>query len=72
MGAFEARMHAMWEKSDKLHQERMERIDRRLDATAKLLQQGARVLAQVIESQREFAASLRTLPRNGHKQPKKT
>ena len=70
--AFEKRMLAALEASDKerrisdkLHRERMERIDRRLDATSKLLQQGARILIQIEQSQRQLVDSLRAFPRNG-------
>lgn len=73
MDAFEKRMYALWEQSekrwqdaDKRHLARMERIDRRMDATSKLLQQGARILIEIEESQRELVKSLRTIPRNGH------
>ena len=71
MDAFEARMQAMWEAtqkeqiaSEKLHRERMERIDRRLDATTKILQTGARLLLRVEESQRKLVENL-VNPRNG-------
>jgi len=73
MDAFEKRMYAMWEQSekrwqdaDKKHLARMERIDRRMDATSKLLQYGAKILIDIEESQRELVKSLRTIPRNGH------
>jgi hypothetical protein len=78
MDAFEKRMYAMWEQSEKRSQEadrkhlaRMERIDRRLDGITKLLQQGAKILIQIEESQRDLVKSLRTIPTNGHKQEKK-
>jgi hypothetical protein len=67
MDAFEQRMQSMLEQSNRSHIARMERIDRRLDATAKLLKQGAQVLLQIEQSQRELVKSLQTIPRNGHK-----
>ena len=69
MDAWEARMQAMWETSDKRHMERMERIDRRLDATSKILQAGAKLLLRVEESQRKLVENL-VSPRNGHKEKK--
>jgi hypothetical protein len=66
---WEARIDAMWEateKSNKAHLERMERIDRRLDATSKILQAGAKLLLRVEESQRNLVENL-VNPRNGHK-----
>lgn len=66
MDAWEARMQVMWEASDKRHMERMERIDRRLDATSKILQAGAKLLLRVEESQRKLVENLVT-PSNGHK-----
>ena len=73
MDAFEARMQAMWEAtqkewsaSNKVHLETMARIDRRLDATAKLLRYGAKLLVRVQESQKELVENL-IHPRNGKK-----
>lgn len=71
MDAFEARMTAIWEASqkesaaaDKAHRERMASIDRRLDSTSKLLRYGARLLVQVQESQKQLIENL-VHPRNG-------
>jgi hypothetical protein len=52
-------MQVMWEASDKRHMERMESIDRRLDATSKLLRTGAKLLLRVEESQRKLVENLR-------------
>lgn len=71
MDAWEKRMQAMYEASNKQHLARMERIDRRLDGITKLLQQGAKIMIEIETSQRELVKSLRTIPRNGHTQGKK-
>jgi hypothetical protein len=73
MDAFEKRMHALWEQSekrwqeaDKRHYARMERIDRRLDGITKLLQMGAKIMIDIEKAQRELITSLHTPPTNGH------
>ena len=71
MDAFEARMTAIWEASqkewaaaDKTHRERMASIDRRLESTSKLLRYGAKLLVQIQESQKLLVENL-IHPRNG-------
>ncbi len=72
MDAFEERMRAQWEVSQKewiashkQHRERMDSIDRRLSATSKLLHYGAKLLIQIAEAQKKLIENL-TVPRNGH------
>jgi hypothetical protein len=73
MDAFEERMRGVWEATQKemaaaqkVHLERMASIDRRLDATSKLLRYGAKLLVQVQESQKQLVENL-VHPRNGGK-----
>lgn len=67
MDAFDQRMQAMFERSNREHIARMERIDRRLNATSKLLEQGAKILIQIEQSQRELVKNLLSIPHNGRK-----
>jgi hypothetical protein len=76
MDAFERRMQAIWEAtqkewaaSNKLHLERMDKIERNLTATSRLLRAGARMLLDLEAAQKKLVENL-TLARNGHKEEK--